>query len=121
MNELIILVWTCGSLYLGYRFLKAFETWVDNERRREDKPSTWVSGATESEPNQKRKEVEIQKVPELAPEAIAPHLRNPPRPAGFGSVGDHSQPSQPDPVSTASSTSCQITKQKPGTPAPRPG
>lgn len=76
-------------LYLFYRCVRLLEKLVEYGGKKES-PTTpsRIFVATENPIVQERKEAAASfKVPELAPEHIAPNLRTPPKTSGFGSGG----------------------------------
>jgi hypothetical protein len=81
---------------LVMRALDIWEKWVDNVKGK-GAPTVGQFGAPASVPVQDRPQIKQVKVPELPPEAIAPGLRQPPKPAGFGPApsGDGADSAQP--------------------------
>ncbi len=69
-----------GVIYLYWfaRLVRAVE------QRAELQPTSWLSRQAPSSIGQEPAPARPVRVPELAPESIAPHLRRPPKSAGFG-------------------------------------
>jgi hypothetical protein len=80
------LVLTAYAIECLRRLADIMEKWVENGRGKEIQPSAWPLGPTSVSPIPERKEIKAAevRVPQLPPEAIAPHLKRPPRSAGFG-------------------------------------
>lgn len=95
----VTMVLSGGVLYLGRRAVLGLEALVANyARRTELLTSGRVFSPVASPSGQERQTVAAApvRVPDLPPEVIAPHLRQPPRSTGFGGPVDRSGQSQSD-------------------------
>jgi hypothetical protein len=102
MLDLFYLLLVGGALgwfgYLGWRVIIVLETlagrlgdalamWEHDGWRQKIQPAPWLPGPTAGTTSQERQEIKAQvRVPDLSPEVIAPHIKHPPKSAGFGSV-----------------------------------